>query len=550
MLPTATGRRSRSYDPIRRVRTSSGSIDEDDEVEVFSPDFTDFIAFAVAILHANACASCTPVFIPNPPAGGNLCAASPHSTTLPFPVTKESATSADIVHDRTLLTSKSPNPSPFVPLPHAARSISALSTSGEKSFSRLWCGGKNGTCATNSPVLKSCATTTATTSGLKTKYNIAARPSFRSLLANSLDVKCTLTRCCMAGVPVIGMFTNCRTVESAPSAATICSHATRTVESVGSDARTNPLLSNTAVTPPLVSDVPPRSMLSRFALVMNPSRPRGCSAYARCSSAGTSLCCPKCATDAGLIDDESVRSPSTEPTRRGFDSSVGPSWKWSTRPSSTPPTMLVQYTNRRQSSSGGCDRAMDPPSPMSGRKISMLRLLTKCACGCIVGLARRSHTRWSIPNRDSSAERVRPVGPAPTMSTGTETSAGDEASSARDDEVDARVDADTSYGQLGRGAGEPSRGLVRGRDPRCARDRTSRLIDPASPRAPYCVRRYVVTTRFCIFQRDSGNSISRGRTRRLCSTSSCFPTAPSCCRPSPCPSSSCWRCADPRPCAA
>ena len=191
-----------------------------------------------------------------------------------------------------------------------------------------------------------------------------------------------------------------------------------------------------------------------------------------------------------------------------------------------------------------------PPSPMSGRKISMVRLLTKCACGCIVGLARRSHTRWSIPNRDSSAERVRPVGPAPTMSTGTETSAGDEASSARDDEVDARVDADTSYGQLGRGAGEPSRGLVRGRDPRCARDRTSRLIDPASPRAPYCVRRYVVTTRFCIFQRDSGNSISRGRTRRLCSTSSCFPTAPSCCRPSPCPSSSCWRCADPRPCAA
>jgi hypothetical protein len=162
--------------------------------------------------------------------------------------------------------------------------------------------------------------------------------------------------------------------------------------------------------------------------------------------------------------------------------------------------MLVQYTNRRQSSSGGCDRAMDPPSPMSGRKISMLRLLTKCACGCIVGRARRSHTRWSIPNRDSSAERVRPVGPAPTMSTGTETSAGDEASSARDDEVDARVDADTSYGQLGRGAGEPSRGLVRGRDPRCARDRTSRLIDPASPRAPYCVRRYVcVTTRFSVY---------------------------------------------------
>ena len=160
-----------------------------------------------------------------------------------------------------------------------------------------------------------------------------------------------------------------------------------------------------------------------------------------------------------------------------------PSSKWSTRPSSTPRAIPVQYTNRRQCSKGGCDRAMDAPSPSTGRKISIVRLLTKCACGCVLGLARRSHTRWSTPNRDSSAERVRPTGPAPTMSTGTATSADRTSSSsssgftADDDEVDTSLARDW-------GTRAPSRGCVRGASSTAARDRATRAIDPARPRAP------------------------------------------------------------------
>mmetsp|Transcript_5907 Transcript_5907/g.24377 ORF Transcript_5907/g.24377 Transcript_5907/m.24377 type:complete len:228 (-) Transcript_5907:1354-2037(-) len=227
--------------------------------------------------------------MPNPPAGGNLCAASPHSTTREFPVTKVSATSADIVQARTLRTSKSSSASaarfvpPVVP-PHAAASTSAAHCRREKSRSRLWCGGKYGICATNSPFLKSCATTTATTAGLKTKYSMAARSSLRRRAARARDVKCTFTRCCIVGVPVIGTGHNeSRTIELAPSAATRTSASTDSVESFGSSARLNPASARRAVTGARPRDpkVAPGAAGGRVttsvrvAPVMNPSRPLG-----------------------------------------------------------------------------------------------------------------------------------------------------------------------------------------------------------------------------------------------------------------------------------
>ena len=292
VLPTATGRRSRSYDRIRRARTTSGSSPSRARSESpgssSSRPVEDAASTArhVAILHASACASWIPVFMPNPPAGGNLCAASPHSTTREFPVTNVSATSADIVHARTLRTSKSSSfVSPgIVPPPFAAASTSAAHCRREKSRSRLWCGGKYGICATNSPFLKSCATTTATTSGLKTKYSMAARSSLRRRAARVRDVKCTFTRCCIVGVPVIRAGANeSRTLELAPSAATRMFASTDIVESLGSSARLNPASARRAVTGARPRDpkVAPGAAGERVrtsvrvAPVMNPSRPLG-----------------------------------------------------------------------------------------------------------------------------------------------------------------------------------------------------------------------------------------------------------------------------------
>mmetsp|Transcript_8456 Transcript_8456/g.34140 ORF Transcript_8456/g.34140 Transcript_8456/m.34140 type:complete len:219 (-) Transcript_8456:1116-1772(-) len=218
--------------------------------------------------------------MPNPPAGGNLCAASPHSTTREFPVTNASATSADIVQARTVRTSKSSKSSsvpPFVPPsvpPFTAASRSAAHCAREKSRSRLWWGGKKGICATNSPFLKSCATTTATTAGLKTKYSMAARSSRLRRAANEADVKCTFTRCCIVGVPVIRTRHDSRTFELAPSAATRTSASTDKVESFGSSALLNPASDRRAVT----GRIAPWERVTtrvRVAPVMNPSRPRG-----------------------------------------------------------------------------------------------------------------------------------------------------------------------------------------------------------------------------------------------------------------------------------
>ena len=63
-FPVATGFRSRVYDARR-----SGPPPPPGR--------------SAASFHARLWASCTPVFIPKPPAGGNRCAASPHSATRP-----------------------------------------------------------------------------------------------------------------------------------------------------------------------------------------------------------------------------------------------------------------------------------------------------------------------------------------------------------------------------------------------------------------------------------------------------------------------------------
>ena len=252
---------------------------------------------------------------------------------------------------------------------------------------------------------------------------------------------------------------------------------------------------------------------------------------------------PKCATAAGLTS-RLCRS-SWSWVRWWVPSSMGP-----TRPSPTPRAIPVQYTNRRQCSKGGCDRAMDAPSPSTGRKISIVRLLTKCACGCVLGLARRSHTRWSTPNRDSSAERVSPTGPAPTMSTGTATSAGRTSSSSSSsgytaDDGKVRTSLAHDWGTARRVGGASGARAVP--PPGIARP------EPSTPRAPapQTVRKRPRVTALVITSLSRQAKIkSRARTRTLCSTSSCSPTAPSCSRPSPCPSSSCWRCASRRRCAA
>ena len=155
--------------------------------------------------------------MPNPPAGGNACAASPARKTRPS--AKRSATVAPMVQARTLRieTSSTSTSSPI------ARRTNAAHLDAPKSSAKLCVGGKNGICATKSPApssVTSCATTTATTSGLNTKYSIAARPAARSAFASFGDVKCTFTRCCMAGEPVTETPSRDRAPPPAPSAAT------------------------------------------------------------------------------------------------------------------------------------------------------------------------------------------------------------------------------------------------------------------------------------------------------------------------------------------
>jgi len=61
---------------------------------------------------------------------------------------------------------------------------------------------------------------------------------------------------------------------------------------------------------------------------------------------------------------------------------------------------------------------MSPAKPSNLRKISIVRLLMKCARGCRVNFTFFSITAHLIPNLVRRKERTSPTGPAPTMSTG------------------------------------------------------------------------------------------------------------------------------------
>ena len=53
------------------------------------------------------------------------------------------------------------------------------------------------------------------------------------------------------------------------------------------------------------------------------------------------------------------------------------------------------------------------------RNISRLRLLMKCAWGCVVGVVLCSTSCESTPNFESRIDNVKPTGPPPTITTGT-----------------------------------------------------------------------------------------------------------------------------------
>ena len=132
---------------------------------------------------------------------------------------------------------------------------------------------------------------------------------------------------------------------------------------------------------------------------------------------GLRRCWEKWATPVGLTGrGRDGPSPSGESASEGWSS------KWSTRPSSTPPIMRVQYTNLRQSSRGLRRRdrtlqAEERAEHLVGSIVDEVRLRMRRGARAAL-----DEGRESAPRRESKIERVRPTGPPPTMITGTSAS--------------------------------------------------------------------------------------------------------------------------------